>query len=192
MPGVVAAAHAPVLLLDQPHVRDSARARSATVPSVEPWSTTTTSRPRTDSRHCSIHGSAFQVTTTTVTSGRFHRAPQNERPTDVLPEDHEHSPGSASRIVIRKNRKPHANASSGGDAELAEEADEERLAHAEAVDGERHEHDEEEQRAEHDVRAAARGGSRPRGPRRRSRRSASSCAAAVISETPRSVPTWSR
>ena len=62
------------------------------------------------------------------------------------------SPGSASRIVITKKRKPHANAGSAVDAEVAEEADEERLAHAEPVDGERDEHDEEEQRPEHDVR----------------------------------------
>ena len=48
-----------------------------------------------------------------------------------------------------------ANAGVGVDAELAEEADEERLAHAEPVDRERDEHDEEEQRPEHDVRAAA-------------------------------------
>ena len=47
--------------------------------------------------------------------------------------------------------KPVANASSALDAEPAEEADEERLAHGEAVDRERHEHDEEEQRPEHDV-----------------------------------------
>ena len=62
------------------------------------------------------------------------------------------SPGSASTSVITKKRKPQANACVGVDAELAEEADEERLAHAEAVDRERHEHDEEEQRPEHDVR----------------------------------------
>src|SRR5947199_10876473 len=42
---------------------------NATVSSLEPLSTTTTSRPRTASRHCSSHGSAFHVTTTTETSG---------------------------------------------------------------------------------------------------------------------------
>ncbi len=31
---------------------------NATVPSLDPWSTTTVSTPRTLSRHCSIHGSA--------------------------------------------------------------------------------------------------------------------------------------
>src|SRR5258707_11735516 len=60
---------------------------NSSVPSVEPWSTTTTSRPRTDSRHCSSHGSAFHVTTTTETSGTGIRcgcAPVE----DLLPEDH--------------------------------------------------------------------------------------------------------
>src|SRR4051795_12271029 len=48
----------------------------ATVSSVEPLSTTTISRPRTECRHCSIQGSAFHVTTTTETSATAlgHRA----------------------------------------------------------------------------------------------------------------------
>src|SRR3954454_1924165 len=57
----------------------------ATVSSVEPLSTTTISRPRTESRHCSIQGSAFHVTTTTETSGWLihHSRP----PPDALPQD---------------------------------------------------------------------------------------------------------
>src|SRR5262245_39115710 len=43
---------------------------SASVPSLEPWSTTMVGTPRTLSRHCSIQGSASYVTTATATSGR--------------------------------------------------------------------------------------------------------------------------
>src|SRR3954468_1350445 len=122
---------------------------SSSVPSVEPWSTTTTSWPRTDSRHCSSHGSAFHVTTTTVTSGcsighrraAEHVLPDDDRDTGKRKQDRHHEedePACERGVVV--------------DPELPEEADEERLAHADAVDGERHEHDEEEQRTEHDVR----------------------------------------
>src|SRR3954451_6492696 len=56
---------------------------SSKVPSVDPLSTTTTSSPRTDSRHCSTQGSALYVTTTTETSGgaigHRMRAPAGER-----------------------------------------------------------------------------------------------------------------
>src|SRR3954469_432968 len=62
---------------------------SSSVPSVEPWSTTTTAWPRTESRHCSSHGSAFHVTTTTVTSGCSigHRGAAEH----VLPDDDRHT-----------------------------------------------------------------------------------------------------
>src|SRR3954454_13028515 len=122
---------------------------TASVSSFEPLSTTTRSCPATESRHCSSHGSALYVTTTTDTSGGSigHRRP----PEHVLPEHdrdswqreqdrhHEEQEAAGERVVVV-------------DAQLAEEADEERLAHTDAVDGERHEHHEEQQRAEHDVR----------------------------------------
>src|SRR3954454_24732714 len=124
------------------------RTRS-TEPSVEPWSTTTRSCPRTESRHCSSHGSAFHVTTTTVTSGCSigHRGAAEH----VLP-DHDRDTGE--RKQDRHDEEDETARERGVvvDAELPEEADEERLADADAVDGERHEHDEEEQRAEDDVR----------------------------------------
>src|SRR3954469_22454157 len=122
----------------------------ATVPSVEPLSTTMMSRPTTDSRHFSIQGSALYVTTTTETSTtgrRDGRAPVE----DALPQDHR---DAREREQHRHNEEEEA-AREGGvgiDSEVAEEADEERLAHADPVDGERNEHDEEEQRPEHDVR----------------------------------------
>src|SRR5947209_851635 len=67
----------------------SPRTDRCSVPSVEPWSTTTRSRPATESRHCSSHGSALYVTTTTVTSGGSigHRRPAEH----VLPE-HDRDP----------------------------------------------------------------------------------------------------
>ena len=61
------------------------------------------------------------------------------------------APGSASAVVTRKKRKPAANAWSGRDADAAEEADEERLAHREPVERERDEQDEEEERPHHVV-----------------------------------------
>src|SRR4051794_26896100 len=65
---------------------------SSTVPSVEPWSTTTTSRPRTESRHCSSHGSAFHVTTTTVTETSGCSIGDGRRPPeDVLPQQDRHA-----------------------------------------------------------------------------------------------------
>src|SRR5258705_7981605 len=65
---------------------------NSTVPSVDPWSTTSTStsmisEERADARHCSSHGNAFHVTTTTETSGtwsRGRRAPVEH----LLPQDH--------------------------------------------------------------------------------------------------------
>ena len=44
---------------------------SSSVPSVEPWSTTIVSWPRTLSSACSTQGSALYVTTTTETSAMF-------------------------------------------------------------------------------------------------------------------------
>src|SRR5258705_8401096 len=124
----------------------------STVPSVEPWSTTSTStstisEERTDARHCSSHGSAFHVTTTTETSGTGHcRAPVEH----LLPQDH----GDPWQREHDRHQEEQEAAREGGigvDAQVAEEADEERLAHAEPVDRERHEHDEKQQRSEDDV-----------------------------------------
>src|SRR3954452_12749211 len=121
---------------------------NATVSSLEPLSTITTSRPRTESRHCSTHGSAFHVTTTTETSGCAiddggspQALPEDDRDARQRQQDRHHEEDEAARERLV-----------GRHAQLAEEADEERLAHADAVDRERHEHDEEEQRPEHDVR----------------------------------------
>ena len=55
---VPARREAEVLLLDHPRLRE-ALADELGVPSVEPWSTTTVSSPRTLSRQRSIHGSAL-------------------------------------------------------------------------------------------------------------------------------------
>src|SRR5690242_7061927 len=124
---------------------------ASTVPSVEPLSTTITSSPSTDARHCSIQGSAFQVTTTTVTSGTAtafgHRRAAVEH---LLPEDHRET---GEREDDRRHEEQEAarERGIGVDADVAEEADEERLPDAEPVDRERHEHDEEEQGPEHDV-----------------------------------------
>src|SRR5438067_13764081 len=121
----------------------------ATVSSVDPLSTTITSSPATDSRHCSTHGSAFHVTTTTVTSGtafRHRRAPVE----DVLPEDHR-EPGHGEHDRHHDEEKTAGEGCVRRDVQLPEEADEERLTDAEPVDGERHEDDKEEQRPEHDV-----------------------------------------
>src|SRR6478609_801031 len=123
---------------------------NSTVPSVEPLSTTITSSPATDSRHCSIHGSAFQATTTTETSGTslcYRRAPVE----DVLPEDDE-QPRHREHDRHHEEQEAAGERLVRGNPEVPEEADEERLANTEAVDGERHEHDEEEQWAEDDVR----------------------------------------
>src|SRR6185503_3077664 len=92
---------------------------SSSVPSVEPWSTTTVSCPRTDSRHCSIHGIPLYVTTTTETSPIG-----NGRPPHALPADDQEA-------RQRQHERHHEEEESareravGVDAELAEEADEE-------------------------------------------------------------------
>ena len=148
--GVVAAAHAAVVLLDQPHVGEALaheRHRPVGRAVVDDDRLVTAHRLEAllDARR------AFQVTTTTETSSS-HPATGTGAPAETPSQRMTTSPGTASRSVIRKKRKPHANADVGADAEPGEEADEERLAHAEPVDRERHQHHEEEQRPEHDVR----------------------------------------
>src|SRR6266436_2634618 len=123
---------------------------SSSVPSVEPWSTTIVSCPRTDSSERSTQGSALKVTTTTEMSSAI--GDRGGRAAEALPEN--------DREARRREDERHHEEQEAGcerrvgiDVELAEEADEERLAHGEAVDRERDEHDEEEQWAEDDVRA---------------------------------------
>src|SRR6185312_8309571 len=100
-----------------------------------------TSRPATESRHCSTQGSALKVTTTTETSATVgqRRAPIEH----VLPEDHQ-QPRQREHERHHEEEEPARERGVCADAELAEEADEKRLAHTEAVDRERHEHDQEE------------------------------------------------
>ena len=138
------------------------RTRSS-VPSVEPWSTS--------DRLARRRGSPGTARPTAARSGspsrprrqplRSSRGRSRARVPRKPSQPRITAPGSASAIVTTKNRKPVANAASALDAELAEEADEERLAHGEPVDRERDEHDEEEQRPHHVVRRAARGRRRP-------------------------------
>src|SRR3977135_3378267 len=95
-------------------------ATSSVVPSVEPLSTTTTSRPRTDSRHCSSHGSAFHVTTTPETApagGRGARAPVE----DLFPEDHG-DPGQREQDGHQEEEEPTGERRVGADTQVAEEA----------------------------------------------------------------------
>ena len=63
------------------------------------------------------------------------------------------SPGQREQERHQEEDQPGRERGVGVDPEAPEEADEERLADAEAVDRERHEHHEEEERPEHDVRA---------------------------------------
>src|SRR5215213_4713021 len=99
----------------------------ATVPSLEPLSTTTVSCPRTDSRHRSSHGSALNVTTTTEASPIGHG-----RPPHALP--HEHGePRQREHDRHHEEEEAARERAVGVDVDLAEEADEERLAHREAV-----------------------------------------------------------
>src|SRR5580765_3117266 len=133
------------------------RTRSG-VPSVDALSTTITSAfvPRRLPSELSIHGAASCVTTTALTSAStigFARDPRTAtRPAQALP-------GEDRRPRGRQQDREHEEEESGGerlvgaDAELAEEADEERLAHGESVDRERDQHHEEEERAHHVVRA---------------------------------------
>src|SRR5438270_6640638 len=117
---------------------------SSTVPSVEPWSTTIVSCPRTLSRQRSIHGTALYVTTTTET-----RESATE-PAEALPPEQQRS---RERQAERdgEEQEPGREGLVGAHAQPTEEADEERLAHGDPVDRERHQQDEEEQRAHHVV-----------------------------------------
>src|SRR5579871_1595173 len=123
---------------------------NSTVPSVEPLSTTITSRSPTDSRQRSMWSRAFQVTTTTETSG-CSIGDRSAPAEDVLPEQDAEA-GQREQDRHDEEQETAREGLVGGHAELPEEADEERLAHADAVHRERHEHDEEEERPEHDVR----------------------------------------
>src|SRR5947199_6269508 len=104
----------------------------STVASLEPLSTTITSRPRTDSRHCSTHGSAFHVTTTTETSGAgtWDGGPPVE---DVLPHDHA-EPGEREQPGHHEEQEAARERRAGDDAQAAEEARGARLPHGQPVD----------------------------------------------------------
>src|SRR5215510_855993 len=130
------------------------RTRSG-VPSLDALSTTITSAPvpRRLPSERSIQGAASCVTTTALTSGSaigFARDPRAATgPAHPLPGEDRRTGGGEQE---REHEEEEARGERlvGADAELAEEADEERLAHREAVDRERDQHHEEEQRA-HDV-----------------------------------------
>src|SRR5919204_4762359 len=122
------------------------RTRSS-VPSVEPWSTTTVSWASTLARHGSSHGSASYVTTTTATSAMPDARPG--KPADALPGE-DRRPGQRERERHDEEEEARREGAIRVDVQVAEEADEEGLAHGEAVDRERNEDDEEEERA-HDV-----------------------------------------
>src|SRR6266487_1666801 len=132
----------------------------SSVSSVEPWSTTIVSYPRTLSRLRSIHRSELNVTTTTETSAVAIPPRESDirlmerRPWDsseALPEE-DPKAGERERDVDDEEEEAGGERLVGVDAELAQEADEERLPDGKPVDGERHEQDEEEQRAHHVVR----------------------------------------
>src|SRR5262245_15996161 len=118
---------------------------SSSVPSVEPWSTTTVSCPRTLPRLRSTHGSAFSVTTIAVTSSairdRVPRRPSQSFPREDDAPRHRHEQRDEEEQEARGERRVRV------DADGAEEADEERLPHGEAVDRERDQQHEEEHRA---------------------------------------------
>src|SRR4029453_13015046 len=121
----------------------------SSVPSVEPWSTTTVWWPATLSRDRSTYGSALYVTITAATSAMRQRAPR--RRADRLPR---RDGGARGCEPERGHEEEEARGGRrvGTDVQAGHEAHEERLPDGEAVDRERHEHDEEEQRAEHEVR----------------------------------------
>src|SRR5262249_15947782 len=103
----------------------------------------------TDSRHFSIQGSALYVTTTTETSatgGGDGSAPVE----DALPQNDR---DARQREQHRHDEEQEAarERSVRADSELPQEADEERLAHADPVDRERDQHHQEQERTEHDV-----------------------------------------
>src|SRR4029078_7612554 len=128
------------------------RTRS-TVPSPEPLSTTTVSTSATLSRHCSIQGSALYVTTThaarAAASAMLEPGPRAAAP-EVFPEE-DRRPREREHGGDEKDQESRRERLVGGHADAPEEADEERLAHREAVDRERDEQNEEEQRPHHVV-----------------------------------------
>src|SRR5207244_7872283 len=97
----------------------------------EPTSTTTTSWRRTLSRHVSTQGSASSVTTTTQTSAMADARPAQA--TEALPGEDR---GSRERERERheEEEEPGREGRVRVDVEVAEEVDEERLAHRKAVD----------------------------------------------------------
>src|SRR5829696_5497788 len=125
------------------------------VPSVDALSTTITSAP-VPARLCSersIQAAALWVTTIALTAASaigFASDARRARAADALPREDR-------RARRRHQDRDHEEQETGGerlvraDAEVPEEADEERLAHGEAVDRERNEHDQEEERAHHVV-----------------------------------------
>src|SRR3954462_11978534 len=123
---------------------------SSSVPSVEPWSTTIVSCPRTLSRPRSSQGSALYVTTTTESSAMVLLWPRLHQATHALPAEHDAARhGQAERH--REEEETGREGLVGVHAEPAEEADEEGLAHGDPIDRERHQQHEEEQRAHHVV-----------------------------------------
>src|SRR4051794_36764289 len=124
---------------------------SSTVPSVEPLSTTTVSYSRTDSRHRPSQGSALYATTTTETSSRIRNRSRPPRAAAEIPQD-DREPRYGQHERHHKEQNPAGERRARAHAQTAEEADEEGPPHRQSVDGERDEHDQEEQRAEHDVR----------------------------------------
>src|SRR3954447_7641569 len=125
---------------------------NTTVSSVESLSTTTVSTPATLSRHCSIHGIALCVVTTTVASTMLDLGPAAAA--HRLPEENS---GSGKREADGDEEEEEARREGGvrAHADAAEEADEEGLSHREAVERERHQEDEEEERPHHVVDARA-------------------------------------
>ena len=112
------------------------------------------------------------------------RRPRPRYPAQALDAPGSPRPGARARSSQRRTGTRVAKRSLLVDPELAEEADEERLANREAVDRERHEHDQEEQRAHHVVGPRRRGRRRRRGRPSRSRARAPPARASVSSEDP--------
>src|SRR5579872_5937043 len=109
---------------------------SAAVPSVEPLSTTTVSCPRTESRQRSTWAAALYVTTTTETASPMPASAVRDRhraPAQALPQDHDETRHGEQQRRQRE-RQPDRQGGVGVDADPREEADEEGLADAEAVD----------------------------------------------------------
>src|SRR5215203_828193 len=125
------------------------------VPSVDALSTTTTSAPvpaRLSSERW-IQAAALWVTTIALTAASaigFASDARRARAADALPREDRRA---RSRHQDRDHEKQEAGSERlvRADAEVPQEADEERLAHGEAVDRERNQHDQEEERAHHVV-----------------------------------------